>query len=482
MNTGIKTRVVKNTLFVLLAQITNILLQMLYLIVTARYLGNVQFGKLSFAMVFTQMFLAVTDFGLFNYVVREISKKKEVSSLYFVNLFVLKGFLGLCVLFVIAFIVLILRYPPDTIITTCLFGIGLCLFSLNTTFHAVFQSHEKLKYIGITMILYYCVNVLLSVIALSYGENIITLAWINCLAGVVVFFVNLTILCKKFFAPKFVVDMKLCKEMLRCSLPIGIGAISWTFYNRIDVTLLSFMKGEISVGEYTAAYRLINTLAFIPSAYMSAVFPLMANQYKEKPTLLLQELSKKSCRLLIIISMPIMVILSIYAPQIIVLIYGKIYINAVIPLRILSCTVLLLFVNHIFSYLLISTFRTSKEYSIYALLGLIVNIVCNCIFIPILDLNGAAISTVITEALILSLYYRSIKRKGFDISLLLLGAKPFLASFTIIWIIYSLRTVHMFLVIPVAFMAYVLLLLGIKGIRREEMVDIFKSLTFNKLL
>ena len=60
--------------------------------------------------------------------------------------------------------------------------------------------------------------------------------------------------------------------MLSYSLPIGIGAVCWSFYNRIDVTLLSFMKGDVSVGEYTAAYRLTNTLVFIPSAYMSAIF------------------------------------------------------------------------------------------------------------------------------------------------------------------------------------------------------------------
>jgi len=66
MDTTTKTRIVQNTVFVLIAQITNIFLQMVYLVVAARYLGNVQFGKLSFAMAFTQMFLAVTDLGLFN--------------------------------------------------------------------------------------------------------------------------------------------------------------------------------------------------------------------------------------------------------------------------------------------------------------------------------------------------------------------------------------------------------------------------------
>ena len=112
MDTTTKTRIVQNTVFVLIAQITNIFLQMVYLVIAARYLGNVQFGKLSFAMAFTQMFLAVTDLGLFNYAVREISRKKEEAHRYFINLFVLKLLLGICVLTIIAFIISILNYPP----------------------------------------------------------------------------------------------------------------------------------------------------------------------------------------------------------------------------------------------------------------------------------------------------------------------------------------------------------------------------------
>ena len=213
MDTTTKTRIVQNTVFVLIAQITNIFLQMVYLVVAARYLGNIQFGKLSFAMAFTQMFLAVTDLGLFNYAAKEISRKKEATHRYFINLFVLKLLLGICVLTIIAFIISILHYPSDTIITTYLLSLGLCLFSLNTTFHAVFQSYERLQYISITMILFFVVNVLLGIIALLMGKNIITLACINCVAGIIVFITNLFILCKKFFIPKLTIDIPFCKEI-----------------------------------------------------------------------------------------------------------------------------------------------------------------------------------------------------------------------------------------------------------------------------
>jgi len=408
MDANSKTRVIQNTLFILIAQITNIFLQMVYLVVAARYLGNVQFGKLSFAMAFTQMFLAVTDLGLFNYAVREISRKKVEAHRYFINLFVLKLLLGICVLTIIAFIISILNYPSDTIITTYLLSLGLCLFSLNTT-----------------------------------------------------------------FIPKLIIDIPFCKEMLFYSLPIGIGAVCWSFYNRVDVSLLSFMKGDVSVGEYTAAYRLTNTLAFIPSAYMSAIFPIMAKQYIDVPTPLLNTLCQKSCKLMFIIAFPIALILTLRAPTIIDLLYGKAYCNAVISLRILSWTILFTFISNIFSYLLISTFKTSKEFTLYALLGLVLNVGCNCLLIPILDLNGAAISTVITEVFILMLYYRSVTKEGFYIPLLQLAIKPFLASLPIVCIVYFLDIKNIFVAVSVSIIIYLSILIVIKGIQRDEIKEVW---------
>lgn len=481
MNTGIKTRVVKNTLFVLVAQITNILLQMLYLIVTARYLGNVQFGKLSFALAFTQMFLPVTDLGLFNYVVREISRKlglvnseqeRDIVNRYFVNLLASKAFLGLCVLTLIASLVLILGYPTDTILAVYLLGIGLCLYSLNTSFHAIFQSYERLVYISVTMILFFAVNVLLSCLALFMGKDIIALAVIHCIAGIVMFVANLSILCKKFFLPKLTINIHFCREMLIYSIPIGIGAVSWSFYNRIDATLLALMKGDASVGEYTAAYRLTNTLAFIPSAYLSAVFPIIANQYNDKPNLLLSKLCQKSCRFMFIIAFPLAFVLAANAPAVVELLYGKTYLNSVISLRILSCTILFTFVSSVLGYLLLSTYKTSREYTLYAILGLIINIFCNCLLIPRFDLHGAAISTVITECCIFMFYAWSITQKGFRLSIVQSAVRPLLACLPAVCIAFVFDIKNIFVFVPLSFIIYAIALFTFGGIQRSELREI----------
>ena len=468
MNKIDKAKVTKNTLFILSAQVINILLQMVYLIFAARLLGNIQFGKLSFVIAFTQMFLAVVDFGLFNYCVREIAKKKEEANSYFVNLFLLKLIFGMSVLGMMVIIVKSLGYPAEIIITTLIFGVGLLLFSLNTVFHAVFQSFEKLKYISITMVVFFGINVTLSIIVLVMGKDIVTLACVNCLAGGVAFFINLIILLKKFFVPKLSIDLQFCKQMLFLAMPIGIGAICWSFYNRIDVTLLSYIKGDVSVGEYTAAYRLVNTLAVIPHAYLSAVYPIMARYNTDK--LYLNDLCRKSCRLMIAIAFPVVIALNLFAPQLIEVLYGTEYSNAISSLRILSGAVIFIFISNIFGYLLISTFKTSKEYTLYAIMGLGLNIACNCFLIPLYDLKGAALSTVITEVFILGMYYRSALKLGFCVDLTALIAKPLIVTVCLLCFVYLLGIKSIF-TLSLLMMSYLMIIMKMKVICWQEIKE-----------
>lgn len=472
MDRIIKTRIVKNTLFVSIAQVVNMMLQMIYIVFTARYLGNVQFGKLSFAIAFTQMFLSVTDFGLFNYAVREISKNKERSNNIFVNLFILKSFLGVTVLSVIAIIVFVLGYPSETVITVVLFGVGLWIFSLNTSFHAVFQSFEKLKYISLTMICFFVVNVSLSMVVLALGKNIITLACINCLAGGVVFIVNSIILIKYFFVPKFTFDIRYCKKMLLMAAPIAIGAVFCSFYNRIDVALLSFLKGDVSVGEYTAAYRLTNTFALIPHAFLSAVFPIMAREGVDISNTFLIDLCKKSCRLMIAAAFFFIMILNLFAPMIIEFLYGGNYTNATTPLRILSFAILFTFVSNIFAYILISKFKTSRDYTIYAVLGFVINIVVNMILIPLYGIKGAAICTVVTELFIFIMYYRAVWKSGIHIILSKDFLKHFFVSFLVLGIVYFLKIDNIaMLLIVLAF--YIFSIIMVRAVQINEIKNLF---------
>ena len=64
--------------------------------------------------------------------------------------------------------------------------------------------------------------------------------------------------------------------LLRISLPLGATYIVNYLYFRLDVVLLSILKGEEEVGVYGLAYRVLEGLMVLPAYFMFALFPEIA--------------------------------------------------------------------------------------------------------------------------------------------------------------------------------------------------------------
>ncbi|NOZ63518.1 MAG: oligosaccharide flippase family protein, partial [Caldiserica bacterium] len=52
---------------------------------------------------------------------------------------------------------------------------------------------------------------------------------------------------------------------------------------RIDTVMLGFMKGDVSVALYNAAYRLMEVLVFIPASFSGALLPVISRYFKSSP-------------------------------------------------------------------------------------------------------------------------------------------------------------------------------------------------------
>ena len=76
MNTA-KT-IAKNTSVLALSHVITSILGFFLLIYIARYLGEVGFGKYSFAVSFTALFSIFANLGMNNYIIRELARNKNL--------------------------------------------------------------------------------------------------------------------------------------------------------------------------------------------------------------------------------------------------------------------------------------------------------------------------------------------------------------------------------------------------------------------
>jgi O-antigen/teichoic acid export membrane protein len=75
------------------------------------------------------------------------------------------------------------------------------------------------------------------------------------------------------------VDFGFWKAILKESWPYGLTGISGLFTPYVDTIMLSLIQGNLVVGYYRAAYRLMLITLFIPNAANMAIFPLMSRLY-----------------------------------------------------------------------------------------------------------------------------------------------------------------------------------------------------------
>ena len=210
---------------------------------------------------------------------------------------------------------------------------------------------------------------------------------------------NIAINSWKFFIPRIEADIRFWKSLLKESFPFGVTGITGMIYNYVDAVLLSLLLGNAVVGIYSASYRLMVILLFIPSVMNMAIFPAMSRFHiTSKSNLKL--IQEKYLKIMIIIGIPIGISITILASDIILLIYGPIYFESIKPLQILIWSTVLIFITAPF-IILFESINKQVIITKITIICVIINIVLNLIFIPKYSYIAASLITVLTELIIL---------------------------------------------------------------------------------
>jgi O-antigen/teichoic acid export membrane protein len=146
-------RIAKNTGALAISNVITAILGFFLLIYIARYLGEVGFGKYSFALAFTGLFAIIASFGINNYIIREIARNKEQTSESLANVSVIKLILSFLAFGFIVLTINLMDYPRDTTYAVYLFGVYMILTSFALTFRSVFQAYERMEYDAVVTVI-----------------------------------------------------------------------------------------------------------------------------------------------------------------------------------------------------------------------------------------------------------------------------------------------------------------------------------------
>ena len=175
-----------------------------------------------------------------------------------------------------------------------------------------------------------------------------------------------------------------------------------------DIIMLGWLRSPEEVGYYSAAQKIIQLLYVLPTLVATSIFPVIARMAMTN-AVFVKTMLEKAVRVIILISVPIAAIGLAFAPQIINLLFGDEYSPAILTFRILMLTVLIVYPstligNAIFAY------DKQKSFVLFVLIAALGNVAFNFLLIPKFGIEGAAVSTVITQLITNALIWWKMKR------------------------------------------------------------------------
>jgi len=368
-----------------------------------RYLGAELYGKYAFAFAYISFFTIISDLGLHNILVRETSQLQEKKNKILGNAILMATIFSLLAFLMALISINVLNYPEST---KTLIGIAATtlLLGIVAPYGVIYEISFKMKY-SVFFSLFSRLFLLVSIYFITlYDLGIFWMAAMTVFADAIHHFL-VVIYSKKIIKPVFKYDYKICKRLFIESLPLALSSLFVLIFFRIDVVMLSMMKGDYSVGIYSSAFRLTEAVLFVPSTFMVSIFPLLS-QYFKKSEKTFYFTYLKSLKYLFNSAFILAFVLTLNSYDIILYICGIDFIEGSYVFKILSWATAILFLNYLFGNLLISVGK-QKINTLATFISATANIIINYTLIPQYDFTGAAFATVITQLLnmVIMLYY-----------------------------------------------------------------------------
>ena len=332
--------ILKNTSYLLASEGVIRIITLLQITILVRYLGKNGYGILSLAAALPSMLLVITDLGLHSLIIREVSRDKEKLALTFQYMFAIKILLSVIFLGLVWSIVNILKYSDDVEFFIYLSSLSLICSSFQGLFSSLLRAIQKFLFDALLQVAnaLTLIGGVLIVVILDYGlEGIMYAQLLGQLMVVLI--------CLAFYFRRYRFDYPLFSgleqylSILRKSLPFALIAIVLPVYYQINIVMLSKMSGYEVTGVFTAAYKIILMFMMLSRLLSQVLFPTLSNHFavsieRFKKTFLYCH------RGIAVVVFPVAFALFIIGDRIILILFEKEFLEALLPLQIMSFSLL----------------------------------------------------------------------------------------------------------------------------------------------
>lgn len=388
----------KNSVYNIIYKCINVAFPLVTAAYISRILLAVGVGKVASAQNIVQYFTILAALGLPIYgtkAIAAVADKKDEQSKTFIELFTINvASTVVCIVLYYAMISLI-PYFQSRWLLFAVTGLSIVFNIINIDWF--YQGKEEYRYIMLRSMVVKVLSLVAVFLFVKTINDFIIYAAITTLANGANYIFNI-IHIRKYVHFSFK-NISIGKH-LKPVLILLAGSMAIEIYTLADTTMLTFVHGDTIVGYYSTAFKSISIVRTLVTAICAVFLPRLSYYYSNNQVEMFESLVNKGIRILAFIALPASIGLALIAGDMVMVLYGSSFNEAVATTQILALSVITVAFSNFFGYQVLVTIGKEKRMFISTIVGAVTNIVLNFALIFTLKHNGAAIASVVTELLV----------------------------------------------------------------------------------
>lgn len=438
----------------------------------ARTLGAESFGILGFALAVLGYLTTIVDGGSTILGTREIARDRSYHERHARTILGLRLALALVALSMLLVFVLLANKGAQ--VERVILLTGFSLFTYALTLDWIFYGLEKAQFVAAAAVLKVVIFVGAVFLLIRSAEQIwlVPLLQASGEAVAVAWLAGIYIMRFGWLWPSL--DWRAWREQFIEAFPMGLSQVMRIVNYSFAVLAIGFMLNETAVGWFVAAQKLVLFALGFGALYSMAYLPSVSRAFHESLERL-QNFLSRSIYLTALFTLPLALGTTILAERLIALVYGKAYGPGAQTLQVLIWTLPIIVAGSHFRYTLVAA-NLQRLRLVLDTLSALTNIVLTVVLVSAFGLLGAALATVIAEAVLTVLYYIFTLRRVVRVSLAGHWPRVFSAVAMMGVVVWLTQSWGMPVAIATGGLVYFGLLLAVGEIQPRQIVRFFRAL------
>ena len=404
-------RAARNVSALVIASLASKGLLFIWQLILGAWLGAFDYGVYGTVGGLMTVGASIASFGMGMILIRDVARRPEQAGKYWsammfwqtvLALFAYIGMNGFAVV-----------YSETLRVFVALAGLNLFVDLFGNMGHDLLLAREAMRKTSLVEVAHIILRVGLAAWALSLGWGLLGVYGAAILSGLGRSAALVWLNWRDGLRPHFPFDRGIGLPLLVNSTPLALSAILSQVYQHTDKLMTTGILGEENTGYLTIPFVIhFGIIELFSTTVLVALYPVLSRYYGAGKNPLFGRMIEKLTLYMVIISLPLALTLSIFADDITMPLFGLGFAPTAGILRLLVWYTLLMMIGNVFSKAMLIQNRQRRLLQFRAL-GLLLNIALNAILLSGWgDPRGAAIASIIAEALTLGLLIWNFRALG----------------------------------------------------------------------